>query len=163
MKKNLLLLVLSLVFGGMFSVQATAAPTDIVPRGSTLLDAFATLARTDAFGASDTPEDFLGEPLYTREQLARRLEHLIQDEPQKFDRVQKNDSANTALHTAIDQLQPELDADGVDLSAADTPPTAASVSGYVQPELRLRTGGDRTARQRSHRHLPRDRAGQPAF
>ena len=144
MKKLFFLPALLLLLCCLFSVRAMAAPTDIVPRGSSLLDAFATLARADAFGASDTPEDFLGEPLYTREQLARRLEHLVQDEPQKLARVQKDDRANTALQAALAQMQPELSADGVDLSAAeDVPANGAAMSGYVQPELRLRTGADR--------------------
>ncbi len=142
MKKLLSLPALSLLLLSLAGPQAFAAPTDIVPRGSALLDTFAALARVDAFGASDTPEDFLGEPLYTREQLARLLERLVQDEPEKLARVQKNDQANTALQAALDQMQPELSADGVDLSAAVQPPGGASVSGYIQPEARLRTGAD---------------------
>ena len=38
--------------------------------------------------------------------------------------------------------RPETDRDGVDLSEAVTPPSAASFGGYVQPELRVRAGGD---------------------
>ena len=122
--------------------QALAAPSDIVPRGSALLDAFAKLAQADAFGASDTPEDFLGEPLYTRGQLAKLLEHLLQEEPQRFARIQKDDAANTALQAALQVLGPELAADGADLSEANAVPArGTSVSGYVQPELRLGSGG----------------------
>ena len=132
------MLSLLLIFAGRVS----ALPADIVPRGSALLDAFASLARADAFGAADTPEDFLGEPLYTREQLARRLEHLVQDEPQKFAKVQADDSEAAALHAAMAILQPELTADGVDFTETDTTNGGSSVSGYLQPEFRLRTGGD---------------------
>ncbi len=139
MKKNLLLLTLLLSAAGRVS----AAPTDIVPRGSALLDAFATLARAEAFGAADTPEDFLGEPLYTREQLARRLEHLVQDEPQRFTKVQSDEAEAAALHTALADLQPELTADGVNLTETDTTNGGTSVGGYVQPEARLRTSGDK--------------------
>ena len=143
MKKIITLLVLPLILLCLSGGRGFAASSDIVPRGSTLLDAFAKLAQTDAFGAADTPEDFLGEPLYTRGQLARLLEHLLQDEPQKFARIQKNADANTALHAALQILGPELAADGADLSEANTvPASGTSVSGYVQPELRLGTGGD---------------------
>ena len=139
-----LLLVLVSVLWYSGGGRALAAPTDIVPRGSTLLDAFAKLAQTEAFGASDTPEDFLGEPLYTRGQLAALLKHLLEDEPQKFARVQKDSAANSALHAALQTLQPELRAAGVDVSEANAVPSAGtSVSGYVQPELRLRAGGDK--------------------
>lgn len=143
MKKIITLLALPLVLCCVFGGRVCAAPSDIVPRGSALLDAFAKLSQMDAFGAADTPEDFLGEPLYTRGQLARLLEHLLQDEPQKFARVQKDDAANAALHAALQVLGPELAADGADLSEANAVPAGgASVSGYLQPELRLRAGGD---------------------
>ena len=144
MKKTLFLFAFCVLIVGRVS----AASTDIVPRGSTLLDAFATLARAEAFGAADTPEDFLGEPLYTRGQLARRLEHLVSDDPQKLAKVQANGGTAAALHAALAALQPELTADGADTSAADvtsedTALGATSVSGYVQPEVRVRAGGDK--------------------
>ncbi|MGI4788307.1 MAG: capsule assembly Wzi family protein [Janthinobacterium lividum] len=121
-----------------------AAATDIVPQGSTLLDSFAALAQANAFGAEETPEDFLGDTLYTRGQLARLLAHLVQDDPAHLGILEKNAAADAALHSAIETLHPELSADKVDLSDADPAPTsrAASLSGYLQPELRLRTGGD---------------------
>jgi hypothetical protein len=141
MKKLLPLLALPLTLLPLCRPAAGAA-TDIVPTGSATLDTFAALARADAFGAEDTPEDFLGESLYTRGQLARLLEHLIQDEPQRLARVQKNDAANAALHAATDGLGAELKADGVDLSEIDAAPASgATVGGYVQPELRVGTGG----------------------
>ena len=143
MKKIITLLALLLVPCCVFGGRACAAPSDIVPRGSALLDAFAKLAQADAFGASDAPEDFLGEPRYTRRQLARFLEHLLQHEPQRFARVQKDDAANTALQAALQVLSPELAVDGVDLSGANTVPArGTSVGGYIQPELRLGSGGD---------------------
>ena len=134
-----------LALGSAACRPALAAATDIVPQGSTLRDAFAALARTDAFGAAETPEDFLGDTLYTREQLARLLTHLVQDDPAHFAKVQASPSAAAALHSALESLQPELKTAGVDLNDADPVPpgSAASVSGYVQPELRLRTGGSR--------------------
>ena len=143
-KRALPLLALPLVLGPLLSASpARAASTDIVPRGSGLLDAFAALAQANAFGAEDTPEDFLGEPLYTRGQLAQLLEHLIADEPARFAAITGNDRANTALHTAVADLKPELTYDNVDLAALNVvPPSKVAVSGYVQPELRLRTGGD---------------------
>jgi len=142
MKKIITLLVLPLVLCCLSGGRGFAASSDIVPRGSALLDAFAKLAQTNAFGAADTPEDFLGEPLYTRGQLARLLEHLLQDEPQKFARIQKDAAANTALQAALQVLGPELAADGADLSEANTvPASGTSVGGYVQPELRLGSGG----------------------
>ena len=144
MKKNLILLALTLSIAGRVS----AASTDIVPRGSTLLDAFATLARAEAFGAADTPEDFLGEPLYSRGQLARRLEHLVSDNPEMLAKVQKSSGTAAALHAALVALQPELTADRVDTSKADRTAEGAAVrgtsmSGYVQPEIRLGAGGDK--------------------
>lgn len=143
MKKLITLLALPLVLCCISGGRGLAASSDIVPRGSALLDAFAKLAQTEAFGASDTPEDFLGEPIYTRAQLAGLLEHLLQEEPQRFARVQKDEAANTALHAALQMLQPELKSDGADLSEANAvPPSGASVSGYIQPELRLGTGSD---------------------
>ena len=142
MKKITTLLVLPLVLFCLSGGRGFAASSDIVPRGSALLDAFAKLAQTDSFGAADTPEDFLGEPLYTRGQLARLLEHLLQDEPQKFARIQKDAAADTAFQAALQMLGPELAADGADLSEANAvPASGTSVGGYVQPELRLGTGG----------------------
>ena len=136
---------LSLTLCGAACRPTLAAATDIVPEGSTLRDSFAALAQAQAFGAEETPEDFLGDTLYTRGQLARILTHLVQDDPAHLAAVQKDSAAAAALHAAIQSLQPELVAAGVDLSDAEPEPPshAASVSGYVQPELRLKTGGDR--------------------
>ena len=124
---------------------ALAAGTDVVPQGSTLLDSFAALAQADAFGAAETPEDFLGNTLYTRGQLARILTHLVGDDPVHLAFVQKNGASSAALHSAIEDLQPELKAARVNFSDAepDAPSRTASVSGYLQPELRLKTGGDK--------------------
>ena len=124
---------------------ALAAATDVVPAGSTLLDSFAALAQADAFGAAETPEDFLGNTLYTRGQLARILTHLVEDDPVHLAGVQKNSASAAALHSAIALLQPEMKAAGVDLADAEPEPAghAASVSGYLQPEARIKTGGDR--------------------
>ena len=124
---------------------AFAAATDVVPQGSTLLDSFAALAQADAFGAAETPEDFLGDTLYTRGQLARILAHLVQYDPVHLAFVQKSGASSAALHSAIALLQPELKAAGVDLSDAEPNPAGhtASVSGYLQPEIRIKTGGDR--------------------
>lgn len=143
MKKIITLLGLSLALGCAAAVPAFAAATDIVPTGSTLLDSFAVLARADAFGAENTPEDFLGEMLYTRSQLATLLAHLLQDDPKTLDKIQKDSGINSALYAAIQSLQPELKTDGVDLSESDATPAAGNIiNGYVQPELRLRAGGD---------------------
>lgn len=127
-----------------FGSPALAAATDIVPQGSTLRDSFAALAQADAFGAEETPEDFLGDTLYTRGQMAGLLVHLVQDNAAHFAAVEKNPSAAAALHAAVQSLQPELTAAGIDLNDADpnAPSQAASISGYLQPELRLKTGGD---------------------
>ncbi len=137
-------LAVSLTLCGVACRPALAAATDIVPSGSTLLDSFAALAHADAFGAEETPEDFLGDTLYTRGQLARLLTHLMQDDPAHLTKVQGDAASAAALHTAIETLQPELKTAGVDLNDAEPVPpgSAASVSGYVQPELRARTGGD---------------------
>lgn len=141
MKKLLPLLALPLALLPLCRPAAGAA-TDIVPTGSATLDTFAALARADAFGAEDTAEDFLGDSLYTRGQLARLLERLIQDEPQRLARVQKDGAANAALHNAAEELGAELKADNVDLADIDAAPASgAAVGGYVQPELRVGTGG----------------------
>ena len=90
MKKLLPLLALPLLLSCLSAGRtARAAAPDIVPQGSTLLDSFAALARADAFGARDTPEDFLGDTLYTRGQLALLLAHLVQDNAKKLADVQK--------------------------------------------------------------------------
>ena len=140
----LLLPAVCLALGSAACRPALAAATDIVPQGSTLRDAFAALARTNAFGAAETPEDFLGDTLYTRGQLARFLTHLVQDDPAHLTQVQHDPAAAAALHSAIEALQPELKTAGVDLSDADPVPpgSTASVSGYIQPELRINTGGN---------------------
>ena len=142
MKKALPLFALSLALALGQSLPAFSASTDIVPRGSVLLDSFASLARANAFGADNTPEDFLGEPLYTRGQLARLLERLVTNEASRLARVEKDSAANTALHQALRDLRAETDRDGADLSVAATPPGTSSFSGYVQPELRVRASGD---------------------
>jgi len=147
MNKSLLLalpLAVSLALCSAACRPAFAAATDIVPQGSTLLDSFAALAHADAFGAEETPEDFLGDTLYTRGQLARLLTHLVQDDPAHLAKVQGDAASAAALHSAIETLQPELKTAGVDLNDADPAPpgSTASVSGYVQPELRVRNGGD---------------------
>ncbi len=138
-------LALSAVLCGVYCRPALAAATDIVPSGSTLLDSFAALAQADAFGAAETPEDFLGDTLYTRGQLARLLTHLVQEDPAHLASVRKSEVSAAALHAAIESLQPELQGAGVDLNDAEPEPPshAASVGGYIQPELRLKTGGDR--------------------
>ena len=141
MKKIITLFALPLVLCGVLGGQVRSAPSDIVPRGSALLDAFAKLAQADAFGAADTPEDFLGEPLYTREQLAHLLENLLQGDPKRLARIQKDDADNTAFQSALQMLSPELAADGMDLSEVNTVPArGTSVGGYVQPELRVGSG-----------------------
>ena len=136
----------AIALGGMACRPALAAGTDVVPAGSTLLDSFAALAQADAFGAAETPEDFLGDTFYTRGQLAHILTHLVQDDPVHLAGVQKNGASAAALHAAIEILQPELKAAGVNLEDAEPEPLghAASVSGYLQPELRIKTGGDKS-------------------
>ena len=135
----------AIALGGMACRPALAGGTDVVPAGSTLLDSFAALAQADAFGAAETPEDFLGDTLYTRGQLSHILTHLVQDDPVHLAGVQKNGASSAALHAAIEILQPELKAARVNLEDAEPEPLghAASVSGYLQPELRIKTGGDK--------------------
>lgn len=120
-----------------------AAPTDIVPRGDTLNDAFAVLARAGDLTADITPVEFLGEKLHTRGQLAQLLEtHLLYDQDQ-LDQAESGPQ-QSALRDAVLSLRPELTSDGVDVDAilADTKTNTASLGGYVQPEARVRTGGD---------------------
>ncbi len=137
-------LAFSLALGGAACRPTLAAGTDIVPQGSTLLDSFAALASADAFGPAETPEDFLGGTPYTRGQLARLLAHLVESDPAHLAGVQKSGPAAAALHAALETLQPELKAAGADLDGAEAGPPgpAVSVSGYGQPEARIRTGGD---------------------
>ncbi len=134
-----------LAFGLAACRPALAAATDIVPQGSTLRDSFAALASADAFGAAETPEDFLGDTLYTRGQMAALLIRLVQNDPVHLALAQKNPASAAALHAALQMLKPELTKAGVDLGEAEPEPPGrgVSVSGYLQPEVRLRAGGDR--------------------
>ena len=83
----------------VFCEKLSASPADIVPQGSTLLDSFAALAQREAFDPAETPEDFSGDTLYTRGQLARLLTHLVEDDPTHLSAVQK-DAARATRHSA---------------------------------------------------------------
>ena len=116
-----------------------------MPRGSALLDAFATLARVGAFGASNNPADFLGPSLHTRGQLAHLLEQLAQEEAGSLDPVKKDAQAGIALRTALSALRPEWTVDAVDMAEVEAVAEAAplnqiAVNGYVQPEARVKPG-----------------------
>ncbi len=146
MKKIISLLGLSLALVSLSGASAFAASTDIVPRGSTLLDAFATLARVGAFGASSNPADFLGESLHTRGQLAHLLEQLADEDLGNLDPVKKDAQAGIALRTALAALRPEWTVDAVDMAEVEAVAEAAplnqiAVNGFVQPEVRVSSGG----------------------
>lgn len=83
----------------VFCEKLSASPADIVPQGSALLDSFAALAQREASGPAETPEDFSGDTLYTRGQLARLLTHLVEDDPTHLSAVQK-DAARATRHSA---------------------------------------------------------------
>ena len=144
MKKLFPLLALPVVLCGLSCRPALAAATDIVPTGSTLRDSFAALASAEAFGPAETPEDFLGDTLYTRGQMAALLAHLVLNDPAVLVRIEKNAASAAALHAALQMLKPELTKAGVDFNEAEPEPPGrgVSVSGYLQPEVRVRASGD---------------------
>lgn len=125
-----------------------ASPTDIVPQGSTLLDSFAALAGTEAFGPAETPEGYFGDTLYTRGQLARLLAHLVENDPIHLATIQK-DATEAALHKAVETLQPELKADGVDLNDAEYELSSHTVNQRVSSNGA--TGTNRQRRPARHR------------
>src|SRR5579862_9788882 len=110
------LLVLSLL---AFSPLATviAAPTDIVPRASTLNDAIAKIAGAGLLGHEYGASDFLWESQWTRAQLAQILERKLLDRPTLLSSAQANETLEPALRAAIVSLRPELTADGYDAQA----------------------------------------------
>ena len=145
MKKVFPLLGISLLLGFLSGPRAWAASTDIVPRGSAVLDAFATLARVGAFGMDTVPSDFLGVSSHTRGELAHLLEQLAQEEIGSLDPVKKDPQAGIALRTALAALRPEYTVDAVDMAPLEAVAEAAplnqvAVGGYVQPEVRVGSG-----------------------
>ena len=97
---------------------AQAAPTDIVPRGSSLLDAFATLSKTAnaPLGANYTPFNFLEQRLWTRQELADLFAHNAVTPgaagSAALDAAAKRPEFAGAVRAILAQLQPEFKLDG---------------------------------------------------
>jgi hypothetical protein len=94
---------------------ATAVPSDIVPEGSTLLDAFAVLAKHNDFvGAKYTPFDFFGPRLWSRGELAKIIEDSVLKDPAVLIKVEQSAADAPALRAIIPQLRHEIIMDGYD-------------------------------------------------
>jgi hypothetical protein len=93
----------------------SAAPTDIVPAGSALLDAFAFLAKSDtSIGSGYTTLDFLGDRQWTRRQLAAVVESSILSNAALLESMEQNAKTAGATHSIAVELRPELTSDGYD-------------------------------------------------
>lgn len=142
MKKAILTLLATLCV----CARALSAPTDIVPEGSALNDAFGTLALHGLLPPAYTPADFSGRTLYTRQQLAALLEPLLNDDSDTLPKALDDASTASSLRAALWELRPELDADNaapdLDATLAEARPGGASLGGWIKPQLRLHLGGD---------------------
>lgn len=123
-----------------------AAPTDIVPRGSTLNDAFAKLAGAGLLGKKYGASDFLWEKQRTREQLARILERNLLDRRDQLSSAQASATLEPALRAAVVSLRPELTADGYDITSLLSGMHRRTGAGdlLLQPELRTGTRNSQT-------------------
>ncbi len=143
----------------LISGSTQAAPADIVPRGSSLLDAFATLSKTDnaPLGSQYTPFDFLTQRLWTRAELAEIFAHnaVLQQSSTgqaMLDAAAKRPEFAGAVRAILAQLQPELKLDGYSAKAlADGLPDGA-ISYDVLGELEGRndTHGSGSSKDGTH-------------
>ena len=122
------------------------APTDIVPQGSAINDAFALLNRYDLLSPNAVSSSFAGRPRYTRSQFAAVFKTDLLDNKGSRSRAQTNKRASEAVRSVLLALRPELEMLHVDVRAAlrDFPQSSgpAAASFIFQPEGRFRTGGD---------------------
>ena len=152
MKTKLTLRRLALVLSPCFAAlgliafgppQATrAASTDLVPVGSVLRDALARLAADGYLGKTADANALLTDPVLTRQRAVMLLERAgltsgtsaLHGAPDK-----------AALRFALTQLRPELTTAGVDVptALAALPENGTSFTGQIEPEGRIRSGGDK--------------------
>jgi hypothetical protein len=132
---------LILMLTALLPLAADAASTDIVPRGSTLNDAFAKLAGAGLLGEKYGASDFLWESQRTRAQLARILESGLLENKSELAEAEANPQWEPMLRGIVISLRPELTADGYDaddlLGNMLLRPAAENV--LLQPEGRFGT------------------------
>lgn len=131
------------------------APTDIVPQGSAINDAFALLNRYDLLSQNAVSSSYAGRPRYTRAQFANLLKVDILDNADRWNRVKADPQASQAVRSLLLALRPELESlglFGVDVRAAlreINQTSAPALSLLLQPEVRLRAGGDKSGTTQS--------------
>jgi hypothetical protein len=123
----------------LLTLRAAADPSDLVPQGSVLLDAFAHLAGGGYLGPNYTSRDFYTATRYTDEELAQILEDNCLQDQDRLDKLQSSAWFSPALVKAVDLLEPEIKADGFDIQDLldVTHKWSSAVNGYVQPEYRV--------------------------
>lgn len=133
---------------GGFSLVSPAfadSPADVVPQGSAINDAFGLLAHDNLLGQNVIGSSFAGRPRYTRAQLAAFFKTELLDSRENRSRARENKQATEAVRSVLFSLRPELETLGIDVRAAlrdFDPSKAPAASLLLQPELRLRAGGD---------------------
>lgn len=120
------------------STSLSAAPTDIVPRGSAINDVFSQLSNDDLLPGI-APGQFHAAQLRTREELARIFEHDLID---SNGRLKDISGRNAVIWAAASELEPELRADGIDFNSlrTDLQATGTNVGGFIQPKFRSGSG-----------------------
>ena len=129
----------------LLSPACADSPTDIVPIGSAMNDALGLLGRYEVLDATVITSSFAGRPRYTRAQFAFVFKTQVLDNAAHRQRARQNTQTAEASRSLLFALRQELEALNVDVRAAlrDFPAAdlpAASL--LLQPELRIRTGGD---------------------
>ena len=128
------------------------APTDIVPRGSAINDAFGLLARYGVLPANVVSSSYAGRPVYTRAQFARVLQTNVLPVGANRRLAEACPQTAQAVRSLLLALRPELEADGVDVRAAlrDFEQSAFPAGSLLlQPEVRFKAGGENGADARA--------------
>ncbi len=96
---------------------AFCVSSDIVPQGSSLIDAFATLAKADhsALGGGYVADDFLTDRLYSRGELAQIIETQTLSDKTRLARLESDPAEAGSFRAILIELRPEFKMDGVDI------------------------------------------------
>ena len=121
------------------------SPTDIVPIGSAINDAFGLLGRYSVLDSTVITSSFAGRPRYSRAQFAAVFKTQVLENADHLRLAKENKQASEAARSVLLLLRQELEAQGVDVrrvlqAFVQNPTPAASL--LLQPELRVRAGGD---------------------